>query len=366
VCDYYDDVLARHVGSERVTFFPRADHTGGRTFVSGGQTHEVPRTCRVVDARLLAPEIPAEHAVRFAVDDDVRLVPVNDVVAEEDAEHFVVVGSGKTATDTIVWLLRNRGVDPGAITWVRPRDPWMLDRARIQPRPETFLGMVADLLRDAAASRSLPELFLALEDSGTMLRLDPSVTPTMAKTPTLGRWELELLRTVTDVVRLGHVRRASPGRLELDEGTVRVPSGAVVVDCAADGLKNPPRVPIWTGEVITVQPVRAGFPCFGAALIGYVEATRRSVDDAAKNDLCRPSRFGNSLQEWARMNVQGLRNTAAYRTQADVAAWADGVTLNAARVPAGHPGSPELDEILARLARDTPAGLRRLEELAAG
>ena len=27
-------------------------------------------------------------------------------------------------------------------------------------------------------------------------------------------------------------------------------------------------------DAITLQPVRAGFPCFGAALVGYVEATR--------------------------------------------------------------------------------------------
>ena len=41
-----------------------------------------------------------------------------------------------------------------------------------------------------------------------MLRIDRSVTPTMAKTPTLARWELDQLRTIERVVRLGHVRSA--------------------------------------------------------------------------------------------------------------------------------------------------------------
>ena len=360
VCGYYEAVLARHLDSGRLEFFPHAEYAD-RAFVAGGQTHEVPASCRVVDARYLAPVIPAEHEPRFEVD-GARVVAVNDLPGEQDADHFVIVGSGKTATDAIIWLLRRREVDPGAITWVRPRDPWMLDRARIQPRPEAYLAMVADLLRDAAVATSLDGLFLALEEAGTMVRIDPTVTPTMAKAPTLGRWELDLLRSVGDVVRLGHVRRASPGRLELDEGSVQVPAGAVVVDCAADGLRNPPVVPIWTDEAIVVQPVRAGFPCFGAAITGYVEATRRTADDAVKNDLCRPSRFGNSLADWARMNAQGLRNTAAYRSEPDVAEWANSVAVNASRVPPEH--SAELDEILARIARDTPAGVQRLEELA--
>ena len=363
VCTYYDAVLARLEGTGRVHFLPRSEHTGDRTIRSldDDVLHEVPAHCRVVDARYLAPEIPAETPPPFVVDDGVRVVAANDVMGT-DADRFVVVGSGKTATDTIVWLLRRRALDPGAITWVRPRDPWMLDRARIQPQPETYLRMVADLLRDAASARSLPDLFLALEESGTMLRIDPAVTPTMAKAPTLGRWELDLLRTVSDVVRRGHLRRVSRGRLDLDEGSVEVPRDAVVVHCAADGLRNRPLRPIWDEQTITLQPVRAGFPCFGAAITGYVEATRD--DDAQKNDLCRPSRFGNSLEEWARMNVQGLRNTAAFRAAPDVAAWANAVALNASRVPPDHPRSSELDEVLARIARDSPAGVQRLTELA--
>ena len=361
VCAYYADVLSRLEATGRVELFARAEYDGHRTFrAEDGTVHEVPEHTRLVDARLCSPAIPSEVPAPFAADEDVRVVGAHEVPGT-DADRFVVVGSGKTATDTIVWLLRRRGLDPSAITWVRPRDPWMLDRARIQPHPETYLGMVADLVRDAAAAPDLPSLFLSLEESGTMLRIDPTVEPTMAKAPTLGRWELELLRTVTDVVRLGHVRRASRGRLELEHGTREVPADAVVVHCAADGLRNPPLLPIWTDEAITLQPVRAGFPCFGGGITGYVEATRD--DDAAKNGLVRPSRFGNSLQEWARMQVQGFANTAAYKAEPDLADWANRVAINASRVPPGH-SSAELDEILGRIARDTPAAVDRLQQMA--
>ena len=155
----------------------------------------------------------------------------------------------------------------------------------------------------------------------------------MAKVPTLGRWELDLLRSVEHVVRLGRVRTARRGRLDLDEGSVALADDALVVNCAADGLKQRPRLPIWAPEVITLQPVRAGFPCFGAALVGLVEATRD--DDAEKNRLCPPSTFGNSLTDWARMNVLGLRAPAPRTaSEPDVKAWTDRVAINPARVPA--------------------------------
>ena len=94
------------------------------------------------------------------------------------------MGSGKTATDAIIWLLA-RGVDPDAICWVRPRDPWMLNRALIQPDPAIIFGMVADMMQAAEASASLEDLFLRLEDAGILFRIDRSVFPTMARTPTL-------------------------------------------------------------------------------------------------------------------------------------------------------------------------------------
>jgi hypothetical protein len=290
------------------------------------------------------------------------VIPVNDLPAsDEDPSTYVVVGSGKTATDACVWLLTQRGVDPDAICWVRPREPWMLNRAVIQPDPVIYLGMVAHMMEAAGTSASLDDLFLRLEDAGTMLRIDRAVTPTMAKAPTLGGWELELLRSIENVVRRGHIRSAGHARLELADGTVSVPDDALVVNCAADGLKNPPRVPVWGPEAITLQPIRAGFPCFGAALAGYVEATRE--DDEVKNRLCPPSSFGNTLEQWATMNVLGMRAIASFGAEPDIKQWSDRVALNPARVPPDHPGSPELDQALDRLQAHAPAGLARLAQL---
>ncbi|RYC07476.1 pyridine nucleotide-disulfide oxidoreductase [Nocardioides zhouii] len=366
IVDYYARVLDRMRHTGRVEVLTGSDYVGDRTVVSriSGQRWEVPEGCRIVNAHYLAPSIPAESSPPFAVADDARVVTVNDVVRMEEApSQYVIVGSGKTATDACVWLL-GQGVDPGAICWVRPREPWMLNRALIQPDPEVYLGVPATMFEAAVASESLDEVFLRLEEAGVMMRIDRSVTPTMAKSPTLGTWELELLRTIEDVQRHGHLRSVSRGRLEFTDGTsVQVADDAVVVHCAADGLKNPPLVPIWRPEDITIQPVRAGFPCFSAALTGYVEATRR--DDDEKNRLCPPSRFGNSLAQWAEMNVRGTRAAMAFGAEPDIAAWANGVAVNPSRIPPDHPGSPVLESVRERLAAATAPGVAALERLMA-
>ena len=194
-----------------------------------------------------------------------------------------------------------------------------------------------------------------------MLRIDRATTPTMAKAPTLGTWELDLLRSIENVVRLGHVDTVRRGRIDLTQGSISVADDALIVNCAADGLKNPPRVPIWGPDAITLQPIRAGFPCFGAALAGYVEATR--TGDDVKNRLCPPSSFGNTLTQWATMNVLGLRASASFSSEPDINAWSDRVALNPARVPPERRGSPEVDDVLDRLQAHVPSGIARLAEL---
>ncbi len=363
ICVYYSRVLDAMVESGNVEFFPNAEYVGDRTVASliSGRRFEVSDRCRVVDARYLAPGIPAEQPPPFDVAEEARVLPTNDLTnLEGPPSQYVLAGSGKTAADACIWLLSS-GVDPDAICWVRPRDPWMLNRAVVQPDPEIFLGMAADTMQAAADATSLDELFLRLEETGIMLRIDRTVTPTMAKTPTLATWELARLRTVENVVRRGHIRAVDPGRLRFADGSVAVADDALVVHCAADGLKYPPLVPVWRPEKITLQPIRAGFPCFGAALVGYVEATREDADE--KNRLCPPSPYGNSMAEWARMNVLGTQAAMSFSAEPDIKEWADQVALNPARVPPGHPRTAGLDAALGRLASQTPRGLARLTEL---
>jgi len=290
---YYDDLLyGRFSRSGRVTFLGGSTyHTDGSsnlvTSLVSGETTRVEVRRRVVDSAYLSPTIPATTPPPFDVADGTRVIPVNRLADLTDApERFVIVGSGKTATDAIVWLV-TRGVEADRITWVRPREPWMLNRAVVQPDPVVTLRAAGDTMAAAAEAASLDDMFLRLEAAGIMLRIDTGRTPTMAKAPTLAAWELDLLRTVEDVVRLGHIRRVTAHEMVLDGGAVPLRRGSVVVHCAASGLAYPPMVPIFQEGLIRLQTSRAGFPCFNAALTGFVEATRD--DDREKNRLCPPN-----------------------------------------------------------------------------
>ena len=107
-------------------------------------------------------------------------------------------------------------------------------------------------------------------------------------------------------------------------------------------------------------------PDLGQSLGRGIREFKSSVkgdDDDVKNRLCPPSSFGNTLVQWATMNVLGLRATASFSSEPDIKQWTDRVALNPARVPPDHPGSPELDEVLERLQANVPAGLARLAQL---
>jgi hypothetical protein len=238
----------------------------------------------------------------------------------------------------------------------------MLNRAVVQPNPAVFLGMAGDILAAASAAVSPDDLFLRLEDAGVMLRIDRTVAPTMARTPTLAAWELEQLRTIENVVRLGHVRRVDPNRLQLAAGDIALSDGAVVVHCAASGLRCPPLVPIWRPAAITLQLIRAGFPCFAAALAGYVEATVE--DDEEKNRLCPPSPYSNTPADWVRMQLIGNRAALSFGAHPEVSTWANGVALNPARIPPESAEFADVVDAVARFRKNLEPGMAGLAALA--
>lgn len=365
---YFDDILRRRfLGSGRVTFLAASEHhTDGSshlvTSLVSGETTRLDVRRRVVDATYVSPAIPATTPPPFGVADGVRVVAVNELGRLSAVPHtYVIVGSGKTATDGIVWLLTN-GVQPDRIVWVRPRDPWMLNRAVVQPDPAVALGLAADTMAAAADAESLDDLFLRLEAAGVLLRIDRDVVPTMAKTPTLGAWELDLLRTVDNVVRRGHVRHVTRREIVLDDGSVPLAEDSLVVHCAASGLQYPPLVPVWGPAMIRLQTIRAGFPCFCAALAGYVEATRD--DDRERNRLCPPNVLPDGLTSWARMQVRGTVAARTFGAEPDIAAWANACALNPARIEPAQRDDPAVRAAAARLADVAEQGLARMADLA--
>lgn len=346
ICGYYDEIMRdRFLESDRVRFFPMSDYLGDRRFRSRvtGTVTDVDVHRKVVDATYGAPSVPITSAAPFAVDDAVQCVPVNELAALEDAPAgYVVVGGGKTAADAICWLL-DRGTDPSDITWIRPQDSWMLNRACFQPADPRTLSAVVTQLESAIESETIDEVYERFEDDGLVLRTDASITPTMMKGATISRAECDQLAQVERVVRMGHVQRIASDRIELDGGTIDTSIRHLHVHCAAGGLsRNPPR-PIFTEDTITPQLVDRVAISLSAGLVGVLESTSRTA--AAKNALCPATGQPHTPFDWVRSVVAGLAIEVAWLGDAlDLFEWVDGTRLNLLH------GLPEQDD-----AFDIPA-----------
>lgn len=245
ISGYYDEVLRhRLLASGRVRFFPMSEYLGDRRFRSRltDQMTEVTVHRAVVDATYMASRVPGADPPPFAVADGARCVPVGELTAiDEPPGGYDIIGGGKTALDAICWLL-NQGTSPNSIRWVRPRDSWVLNRAFFQPGAgalSTFEGVVLTV-EAVAVSDSVKEIYKRLEAAGVMLRTDTTVQPGLMRGATLSLGELEQLRRVSSIVRMGHVERIDVDQIVLEQGSIPTGTGRLHVHCAAAGLSDKP------------------------------------------------------------------------------------------------------------------------------
>jgi hypothetical protein len=331
ICGYYRRVLD-HVllPTGRVRWMPMSEvHEDGRIecLVSGAVSRVTVRR-RVVDAGYGGPRVPSTHTRGFEVAAGVRCVAPNalpGLAVQADGapvpRRFVVLGAGKTAMDACTWLLQT-GVEPDAITWVVPRDAWLIDRTTTQNAPEFFeqaIGGQSRQMQAFAEASSLDDLFLRLEACGALMRLDQTRLPRMFHLATMSRAEVELLRRIRHVVRLGRVRRLDAGAMTLDEGRVEVDPQALFVDCTASAVYPRPTQPIFQPGRIVLQLVRLPQPTFSAAVCAWVEA--HVDDDASRNRLCRTVPFPYRTEDYPRSMALTMMNQAEWSQHAELRAW---------------------------------------------
>jgi hypothetical protein len=130
--------------------------------------------------------------------------------------------------DAVCWLL-DQGTPAQDITWIRPRDSWILNRSYFQPGDgvlRTFEGVVLHL-EAVAECDSIEQVYERLEDRQVVLRIDRSTRPSMQKGATASVGEVDEMRRIENVIRLGHVERID---LPSDPG-VRVSRLQYLVNC---------------------------------------------------------------------------------------------------------------------------------------
>nr|WP_255554616.1 NAD(P)-binding protein [Sphingomicrobium sp. B8] len=327
VSAYFERVMEKVLlPSGRVTYYPSHEYVGDdriRSVLTGDeQVIDVRR--KTVDSTYYGTTVPSTHTPKFEVEEGERLVPPNELPflwKDGVPSHYAVLGGGKTAMDSVNFLL-GQGVAPDSITWVRPRDAWWINRATVQPgiaHFETTFGAQAAMMEARAAASDVHDLFARYEKAGAMLRIDPEVTPTMFHFATAAPAEVTLSGSVKNVVRKGHVRSITAGVMRFDDGEVAVADDTLFVDCTAPAVTRRPTRPLFEDDRITLQMVRIPQPAFSAALTAFLEA--RFDSDEEKNSLARPIPLPDGLEGYPLVKMVDLLNQRAWTENEVVRRW---------------------------------------------
>ena len=328
VSSYFDKVMHQTLlPSGRVSYHPMCDYLGNDAdvgkFVSilSGKETQITVRKKTVDATYYGTTVPTTHKPKYAVAEDAWLVTPTGLAhlwqgkhgkQGKRPQHFAIFGAGKTAMDVGVWLI-NSGAAPSSISWVMPRDSYLINRLHTQPGMEFFndaMGGQANQMEAFAKATSIDDLFDRLEDCEAMLRIYPDHKPSMFHYATMSKGEIEVLRKITNVIRLGHVKAVEAGALVLAQGSVPLPANTVCIDCTASAVERRPTLPIFQGNKLTLQLVRMPLATFSAALVAYVEA--HYDDDATKNKLCTPVPFPDGLESYPNSTLVTMMNQFAW------------------------------------------------------
>ena len=287
IVEYYARVLDKLCATGRVHFLGNCEYQGeGRVAsLSGdGQTYQVTVQRRVVDATDYRVSVPSTRPPEYAVAEGIHCVPINALSdLQEGWSRFVVIGAGKTGIDAVLGLI-DGGIEPDRITWIVSNDAWLINRDTMAP--DLAAVLVAKQLRETCSSTDVADYFRRFEEQDWFIRVDPSVPTTAFRCATVNRQELESLRRVQDVVRLGRVSRIEAEEIVLERGSIPTNSEALHVDCTANGLSRRPLRPVFDEARIILQPVTLCQPAMSAALIGYVELLKMS--DERRNSMMQP------------------------------------------------------------------------------
>ena len=324
VSAYFDTVMRQQfLPSGRVQYFPMCDYTDRGEFISmvNGKTHRV-KYKKIVDCTHLKTSVPSTHTPNFTIADGVQFIPLNDLPKlTTPPEGFVVVGAGKTGIDACLWLLEH-SVEPDDIRWIMPRDAWLLDRKNTQPTIEFFgntMEAQAAQFESIASSTSIEDMFDKLEACGYFLRIDTDTRPEMFHGATISQAELQELRRIKNIIRLGRVNAIETDKIILDGGEIPTTINTLHIDCSARAIANAELKPIFDGTLITPQMVRSYQPVFSAAFIAHIEATRET--EAEKNRLCSVVPLPNHDTDYLRFTAAFMMNHYNWSQDRELRNW---------------------------------------------
>jgi hypothetical protein len=332
---YYDTIMHDFVSSGRVQYFPMYDYRGDGKIQSliSDASYTIDAD-RIVDATFMNVQVPAMGLLSYDIAEGVDCVAPNALVGLRGQwDNYVIVGAGKTSFDACLFLIKN-GVNPDKICWVKPRESWLWDRACAQAKDQfetSIRPFTLGQIKAIAESDSLEDLFARANTQGLLLRIDEDVKPTMFRCATVTMSEIEELRRIKNIIRLGRVQRIDIDHVVLEQGTFDTEPNTLYVDCTADGLARKPSQPVFAAGSVTLQPVRTCQQVFSAAFIAHIELAEQ--DEARKNMLCTPVPHPDSDIDYLSSTLADLINAIAWIEDESLCAWMKAARLDGSSCP---------------------------------
>ena len=307
IVSYYETIMRRWENSGRVVFLSKCEYRGEgevASLVDPDRKWSVRVRERVVDATYMNVEVPATHPPQFKINAGVHLVPPNDLAdLKKPFERYCIVGGGKTAIDAILFLL-DSGVQPDRVSWIIPSDSWLWNRDMIVPG--IVSKAVMELIDSAVSASDVDQIFLNMENNGSLFRLDESVLPDKWRCATVASREILLLKSVNDVIRKGRVKSISKTRITLEHGSIKTNAKTLHVNCSANGLSRRPIAPLFSPGRITLQSVFFCQQVFSAAIIAQMEMLNRS--DEQRNAICEVIPHPEHKLQWPETLARTIEN----------------------------------------------------------
>ena len=228
---------------------------------------------KTVDATRMITHVPATRPPEYGVSDGVNLVPINKLAEIKSPwKRYVVIGAGKTGLDALLYLLDNN-IDPEKIVWIVSNDCWFFSRDLFGDNLKNFPKVFPLFFGALIASEDVNDAYKRSEDVGQFMRLDKKIWPTKMRAATVSSSEMEKLRSITNVIRLGRVDRIEQDKIIFKQGdTVPTDNETFHIDCSTAGTNFPlVKEKIYDGNHIYLQMVQMPQPCTSGAMIAALE-----------------------------------------------------------------------------------------------